>query len=115
MRQAPHRGAEDVILTPRRTGEKSAPPERVRQPERAAAIDPQQLREFSERDGLFRKRDRLQNGEPAIETLYERNLANFFLGHKDGSDSRLETLFPAFPGKACWFLPIPLGQGVRDF
>src|SRR5271156_550612 len=112
MRQTPHRRAEDVVLPPRRAGEKSASPKRVCQPERAAAIDSQQLRELTERDRLFGKRDRLQNGEAAIKTLYEGNLANFFLGHKDGSDSRLETLFPAIPGKSCWFLPIPPGQWV---
>src|ERR1700733_11638611 len=52
MRQAPHRRAEDVVLPPRRAGEKSPSPERVRQPERAAAIDPQQLGELTKRDRL---------------------------------------------------------------
>src|ERR1700688_1623184 len=112
MRQAPHGRAEDVVLPPRRAGEESPPPECVRQPERAAAVNPQQLSELTKRDRLFGKRDSLQNGEAAIKTLYEGNLANFFLGHKDGSDSRLETLFPAIPGKSCWFLPIPPGQWV---
>src|ERR1700688_3612875 len=75
MRQTAHRRAEDVVVPPRGAGEKSASPKRVRQPESAAAIDPQQLSELTKRDRLFGKRDRLQNGEAAIKTLYEWNLA----------------------------------------
>jgi len=99
MGEAPHGRAENVILPARRTGKKSTSPERIRQPEGAAAVNPQQLRKFSERDRLLGKSDRLQNRKPAIKALDEWDLTNFVLGHKEESGTKLTTLLPASPGK----------------
>ena len=69
IRETPHRGAEDKVLATDWVGEETASLEGEREAEYTAAINPDEVRKFVQRNGFVRVGNCFQNGQAAVEAL----------------------------------------------
>ena len=85
--EAPDGGTQDVVLAAAGIGQEAAAPQGVRQPEDAAAVDAEQIRQLAQRNRVARFGDRLQDEQTAVKTLDRWGLQRGFL-HWTWSDGR---------------------------